>query len=681
MATSKPSKKKTTKKKAAKKPSAKKSAGKKSAKSRIQVKSTPARKKSASKKPKANPVGIMDTTLRDGHQCLLATRMRMEDMLPIVEKLDNAGFAALEVWGGATFDTTHRFLAEDPWERLATFKRLTKTPLQMLLRGQNLVGYRHYADDVVEAFCDKAAEVGMDRFRVFDALNDERNLATSFRALKKTGKHIQGTVCYTVTERRLGGPIYTLDYYVDKAKIMEDMGADSLCVKDMAGLLAPLDAFDLISALKDAISIPIQLHTHYTSGFASMTCLKAIEAGVDIIDCALAPLALRTGQPAVEPMLVTLQGSDRDPGIELEPLIECAHHLEKIAPKYREFLDTSRMATIDAEVLVHQIPGGMMSNLVAQLKQADALDRLKEVTDELPRTRADLGYPPLVTPSSQIIGTQAVMNVLFGRYERVTEQVKDYVAGLYGRPPAKMKPDVVKKCLVGHKMTKPTTKRPADLLEPEMEKAAAEIADITTDLADILTYAIYPVTGKRFLKWKYGIEPVPAEMTGKTLEEAEREAGLVEQALAGELVEPPSKDAPAKSTNARTFNVFVDGEYFAVDVDPTGAMTASAPAAPIAAAAPAVAAPAAAPAPAAAAPAPAAAAPAGDGAMIAPMPGLIIEVNVAVGDTVAVGDVVLVLEAMKMGNEIPAERAGTVKSIAAEAGTEVAKGDLLLVIE
>jgi len=445
--------------------------------SKPQAKTTKA--KAAATGPVVRPLGIMDTTLRDGHQCLIATRMRIEDMLPILEKLDNAGFAALEVWGGATFDTTHRFLNEDPWERLATFKRLTTTPLQMLLRGQNLVGYRHYADDLVVAFVEHAAEVGIDRFRVFDALNDERNMETSFKAIKRTGKHIQATLCYTITERRLGGPIYTIDYYTNMARRLADMGADSICIKDMAGLLAPMDAFELVSALKRSVEIPLQLHTHYTSGLAAMTCLKAAEAGIDIIDCALAPLALRTGQPAVEPLLVSLQGEPRDLGIALEPLIECARHLERIAPKYRSYLDTTRMATIDAEVLVHQIPGGMMSNLVNQLKEAGALDRLREVTDELPRTRADLGYPPLVTPSSQIVGTQAVMNVLFGRYERVSQQVKDYAAGLYGRPPAPMKADVVKKCLVGHAMSKPTTKRPADLLEPELEKAREEIRDIS----------------------------------------------------------------------------------------------------------------------------------------------------------------------------------------------------------
>jgi pyruvate carboxylase subunit B len=643
------------------------------------------KKKPVKKSPKTakNPVGIMDTTLRDGHQCLLATRMRIEDMYPIMEKLDNAGLAAMECWGGATFDATHRFLNEDPWERLAEFKkRMPKTPLQMLLRGQNIIGYRHYADDLVEAFVEKAAETGMDRFRVFDALNDERNLKTAFEAIKRTGKHIQGTVCYTITERRLGGDIYNTKYFVDKAKILQDMGAHSIALKDMAGLLAPMDAFDLVSEIKDAVDLPLQLHTHYTSGFAAMACLKAVEAGVDIIDCALAPFALRTSQPAIEPLLVTLEGTDRDPGIDLETMIECGRHLEKIAPKYRDFLDDTRMATIDAEVLVHQIPGGMMSNLVSQLREAGAVDRLSEVLEELPRTRADLGFPPLVTPSSQIVGTQAVMNVLFGRYERITQPVKDYAAGLYGRPPVAMDPEVQKKCMKGHKYKKPVTKRPADLLEPELEKAREEIKEITTDERDVITYAIYPTTGLKFLKWKYGIEEPPASVKGKTLEEAKHQADMVEKAKKGLLVEAPSKDAPAKTANARQFNVFIDGEYFQVDVDPLGGQPTVTAAAPAAAAPPAPA-PAAAPARAAAAPAPGASngASARPGAVVAPMPGMVIEYRVKQGDKVELGDVLLILEAMKMENEIAADRAGTVSSIAHSNGASVESGDVLLVVE
>jgi pyruvate carboxylase subunit B len=633
----------------------------------------------------AKPVGVMDTTLRDGHQCLIATRMRTEDMIPIMERMDNMGFAALEVWGGATFDSMTRFLNEDPWERLALFKRnCPKTPLQMLLRGQNLVGYRHYADDVVKAFCEKAAETGIDVFRVFDALNDERNMESSFKAIRPTGKHIQGTLCYTIIGRHLGGDVYNTKYYVQKAKILEDMGSHSLCLKDMAGLLAPLDAFDLISALKDAVKLPIQLHTHYTSGFGSMTYLKAVEAGVDIIDCSLAPFALRTCQPAIEPILVSLEGTPRAPKLDLAALIECGRHIEKIAPKYRDFLDTTRFATIDAEVLVHQVPGGMMSNLVNQLREAGAVDRLPEVLEELPRTRADLGYPPLVTPSSQIVGTQAVMNVLFGRYKRVTEPVKDIAAGLYGRTPVPVDPDVQKICLKDHKYKKPITKRPADLLEPELEKAKQALKDVTTDIGDVLTYALYPTTGMRFLRWKYRLEEPPAEVKPKTLEQAKHEQDLVAKAKKGLLVEPPVKTpAPERSGAARRFNVFIDGDHFEVEVDPTdgGATPVVRPAAPVVSrpAAPQT------PAPAPAAPAPprpaAAAASNGAGSVTAPMPGIIVEYRVEQGDTVKPGDVVLVLEAMKMQNEIAAEAGGTVASVPRKAGDEVLKGDVLLVIE
>ncbi|RMF20479.1 MAG: carboxylase [Deltaproteobacteria bacterium] len=637
--------------------------------------------KQTDRKKSRRPLGIMDTTLRDGHQSLLATRLRTEDMLPICEKLDQAGFAAMEVWGGATFDATTRFLAEDPWERLATLRRaLPNTKLQMLLRGQNLVGYRHYADDVVEAFVEKAAETGIDVFRVFDALNDERNMETSFRAIKKTGKHIQGAICFSLTEQRMGGPIYNVDYYVGKARTLADMGADSLCIKDMAGMLAPLDAYELVRAIKEAVDLPLQLHTHYTSGMGSMTYLKAAEAGIDIVDCALSPLALRTSQPAVEPLIVALAGTERDPGIALEPLLECGAHLEKIGPKYKHLLNTTRMASIDAGVLAHQIPGGMMSNLINQLREAKALDRLDEVLEELPRTRVDLGYPPLVTPSSQIVGTQAVMNVLFGRYERVTEPVKDYVAGLYGRPPGNVDPEVQKRCLEGYKYSEPISCRPADLLEPELDKAREAIKDLSDDPRDVLTYALYPTTGLKFLRWKHGVEEPPPEVKPRTLADVAREDELVEKARKGLLVEPPSKQAPPKSPAARTFNVFVDGEYFQVDVDPAGgaAVAAPAPSATMAAT-PATPAPAASPPP-QASPAPAAPAAADGAAVVAPMPGVIIEYRVSVGDEVSPGQVLLILEAMKMQNEICADRAGTVRSIPHAAGDEVDKDEPLVVL-
>jgi pyruvate carboxylase subunit B len=615
-----------------------------------------------------NPVGIMDTTLRDGHQSLLATRMRTEDMVPILEMMNRAGFAAMEVWGGATFDTTTRFLNEDPWERLRLMrKHLPDCKLQMLLRGQNLVGYRHYADDVVDAFVEKTAELGLDIFRVFDALNDERNMERSFKAIKKTGKHIQGTLCYSLTERRLGGPIYNIKYFLDKAKIQVDMGADSLCVKDMAGLLAPPDAYELIGALKDAFKVPIQLHTHYTSGMGSMTYLKAVEAGVDIIDCSLAPFALRTSQPAVEPILVALQGGDRDPGIDLELLVECGEHIEKIAPKYRESVDTSRLSVIDAGVLLHQVPGGMMSNLVSQLKEAGAMDRMAEVLAELPKTRADLGYPPLVTPSSQIVGSQAVMNVLFGRYQQITQPVKDYAAGLYGRPPVAMDKDVQALCLKGHKYQEPISGRPADLLEPELDKAKAAVKELSSTMEDVLIYALYPTTGMRFLRWKYGKEAPPKDVLPKTLAECQGEMALVEKAKKGLLVERPSKDAPAKSAGARTFNVFVDGEYFQVEVDPAGSLGARVPS-PAQPSQP-------------SAPAPKAAAPASKGSCCAPMPGIIIEYRVKVGDQVKAGDVLLILEAMKMQNEIKATGAGKVTALNFKNGDKVQKGEALLVIE
>jgi pyruvate/oxaloacetate carboxyltransferase len=471
------------------------------------------------------PIKITDTTFRDGHQSSLATRMRTEDMVPIAAELDQVGFHSVEMWGGATFDVTHRFLGEDPWERVKVLKKLMpKTPFQMLLRGQNLVAYRNHPDDLVEAFVEKSAEVGIDIFRCFDAVNDERNFETAFKVIKKVGKHIQGTICYSLTERRMGGPVYHLNYYLEKARILEDMGSDSLCIKDMAGLLAPYDVYELVKALKKRVKIPIQLHTHYTSGMASMTYLKAIEAGVDIIDTALAPFALRSSQPAVEPIIVALEGTPWDSGLDLAKLLKLGEYLETIAPKYRDFLDTTKMAVIDTNVLRHQIPGGMISNMVSQLKQQKALHRLNEVYSELPQTRKDLGYPPLVTPTSQIVGVQAVLNVLFGRYKMVSMETQDYVYGLYGKPPVPISDEIKKLVLKGYKKGKePITCRPADLIEPELEKAKNETKGLARNLCDTLTYALYPKTGVDFLKWKYGLEPMPEKLKPKTLEDVKRE--------------------------------------------------------------------------------------------------------------------------------------------------------------
>ena len=468
------------------------------------------------------PLKVTDTTFRDGHQSSIATRMRSEDILPLLADMDKIGFHSLEVWGGATFDVCTRFLAEDPWERLAKIRAAVKnTKLQMLLRGQNLVGYRNYADDTVRAFVEQAAETGIDIFRVFDALNDERNFETAFAAIKKTGKHIQATVSYALTERRMGGAIFNLEYYLKKAKTYAAMGADSLCIKDMAGIISPLDAYELVSALKETIKIPVQLHCHYTSGMASMAYLKAAEAGVDVVDCALAPFALRSSQPAVEPIVVTLEGTPRDTGLDLEKLAELGRKLEEVCPKYRCFLDNTKMSVIDTNVLEHQIPGGMLTNLVNQMREANALDKIGEVYKELPRTRADLGYPPLVTPTSQIIGIQAVQNVLFGRYKMVSGEVKDYVYGFYGRPPAPIDPEIRKQILKDYPRGQtPINCRPGDLIEPELEKAKKAVSEISNNIKDVLIYALFPTTGMRFLRWKYGLEPVPAEMKPVSLDKA-----------------------------------------------------------------------------------------------------------------------------------------------------------------
>lgn len=485
-----------------------------------------------------NPVKICDTTFRDGHQSTLATRMRTEDIEWIAPEMNKCGFYSMEVWGGATFDVAHRFLGEDPWDRPRKLKKLMPdTPLQMLLRGQNLVAYRNHPDDLVDAFVEQAAEVGIDIFRVFDAVNDERNHERAAKAIKKCGKHYQGAICYSLTQPRMGGPIYNLEYYIKKALILRDMGADSICIKDQAGLISPYDAYELIKALKENLEVPIDLHTHYTSGQASMSVLKAIEAGVDIVNTALSPFALRSSQPAIEPLVVALYGTDRDTGLDIEQLFKCGQMLEEIAPKYRDFMDTSSMSVIDTGALMHQIPGGMTTNLVTQLKQMDSLDRLAEVRQETARVRAEFGYPPLVTPTSQIVGVQAVQNVLLGRYKLVSNEAREYVYGGYGKPPAQIAPDIQKTIL---KDKVPITCRPADLLEPELEKAKEESKEFAKNVQDVLIYALYPTTGARFLNYKYGIEKtIPDDWkpphAPKTLEEVQREDELIVQVKTGKL--------------------------------------------------------------------------------------------------------------------------------------------------
>ena len=479
-----------------------------------------------------NPIKIQDNTFRDGHQSLLATRMRTEDMIPIAEQMDSVGFWAMEVWGGATFDTMHRFLGEDPFDRIRTLKKYIKnTPFSMLLRGQNLVGYRNYADDVARLFVDKTSEAGMDIFRVFDALNDFRNFQTVVERIRANGKHFQGTICYSLTERRMGGDVFNLEYYLNKARELQDMGADTLCLKDMAGIMAPFDIAKLITELKKVITMPIHLHTHYTSGMASMIYLEAIKAGVDIIDTCLAPFALRTSQPAVEPIVATLNGTVRDSELNLNLLLELGDYIESVAPKYRDHLASHKMSVIDTGVLAHQVPGGMISNLVSQLRDAKALDRLPEVYKEVAVTRKELGMPPLVTPTSQIVGVQSVLNVLFGRYKMVTNEVKDLVYGLYGKTPIPVDEEVRKKILKNYKRGQtPITGRAADYLEPELEAARRKVGDIAKDDFDLLIYAIYPTTGEQFLKWKHGIEERPPDVMAKSLEDVKKEDEALEEA-------------------------------------------------------------------------------------------------------------------------------------------------------
>ncbi|MFH2128711.1 MAG: pyruvate carboxylase subunit B [Pseudomonadota bacterium] len=480
------------------------------------------------------PLKVMDMTLRDGTQSLFATRMRTEDMIPVAERLDEAGFWAAEVWGGATFDSMSRFLGEDPWERPRTLRKYCKnTPFSMLLRGQNLVGYRNYADDVAKEFVDLSCEAGINVFRTFDALNDYRNFEAVVERIKANGQHFQGTICYSLTERFMGGEVFNLEYYLDKARQLEEMGADSICVKDMAGIIAPYDAYKLIKALKAKCQAPIHLHSHYTSGMGSMTMLKAAEAGVDIIDCCLAPFSLRTSHPAVEPIIVTLEGTPRDTGLDLKLMLEMGEELEKIAPKYRDYWLPNKMSPIDTGVLVHQVPGGMISNLVSQLKEAKALHRLPEVYKEVAITRAELGTPPLVTPISQIVGVQAVLNVLFGKYKLVTNEVKGLAYGLYGKTPTKVYPEVEKKVLKGYaRGQEPITCRPADILEPELDHAKSRVKDIPgADKFDVMTAAIYDITGTQFVKIKRGVEPMPATMKGKTLEDVKAEDAALDQCM------------------------------------------------------------------------------------------------------------------------------------------------------
>lgn len=438
-------------------------------------------------------IGITDLTLRDGHQSLIATRMRLEDILPIAEAMDEVGFHSLEVWGGATFDTCIRFLDEDPWERLRELKkRFKKTPLQMLLRGQNVVGYRHYPDDVVREFVKRAALNGIDIFRIFDALNDIRNMEVAVDAVKKEGAHAQLAISYTVS------PVHTLEKYLEMVKDMVELGADSICIKDMSGLLSPKVAYELVRAIKEKYNIPVQVHSHYTSGMASMALLKAVEAGADIIDTAMSPFAMGTSHPATETMVYALNEMGYDTGIELNSLIDISEHFKRVRELHKDKLAD---LTVDVNVLVYQIPGGMYSNFISQLKEQRALDKLRAVLEEVPRVRKELGYPPLVTPTSQLVGTQATLNVLLGeRYKIIPKEVRDYIKGFYGRPPAPIDPEVKKKAIGDEE---PISCRPGDLLEPMLDKCKRELGVLAVEPEDVLTYALFPQIALDFLRKKY----------------------------------------------------------------------------------------------------------------------------------------------------------------------------------
>ncbi len=641
-------------------------------------------------RPKAaNPIKIQDLSFRDGHQSLFATRGRTEDMLHVAELMDQVGFYSMEVWGGATFDTMHRYLGEDPWERIRVLKKhITKTPFSMLLRGQNLVGYQNYADDVVEAFVQRACDNGIDIFRVFDALNDFRNFITAVKIIKKNNKHFQGTICYSLTEQRMGGDIYNIEYYTKKAKQLEEMGADTVCIKDMAGLVAPYDAYDLVKALKETVKVPVHLHTHFTSGMGDLALFKAIEAGADIIDTCVGPYAYRTSHPAVEPFIIALLGTTRDTGFDIHLLNRISKEMEKDIPKYLQFANNTKFGIIDTDVIIHQTPGGMLSNLVNQLRQMDALDRLDDVFAEIPKVRKELGQIPLVTPTSQIVGIQAVNNALFdtkdGEYARITEQVKDLCYGLYGKTTLPIDAEVQKKALKGYpRGEKPIDVRPGDVIEPALDNVKKETAGLAKDLDDALIVALYNLTGKKFLKIKYGLEPMPEDMKPSTLEEVKRQETLCDKAKAGLLVEKPAKEPVDKPEDLRQFDIFVDDEHFLVEVSEKGGaprVVRSAPAAPVRAANPAPAPMPSAPAAPKAAPKPVPASTDGT-AVPAPMPGMFVKYDKQVGDKVKIGDNVLVLEAMKMYNNIPSPVEGTVVATPFTSGDSVRKGDTLIVIK
>ena len=575
---------------------------------------------------KGKKLNITETILRDAHQSQAATRMRIDDMIPVLDKIDKIGYFSVECWGGATFDSCLRFLNEDPWERLNILREgMPNTRLQMLLRGQHLLAYKHYADDVVDMFVKKSIENGIDIIRIFDALNDIRNLETAIKATKKYGGICEATLSYTKS------PVHNLDYFVDLSKKLKKMGADIICIKDMANLILPYEAYDLVKAIKSEVELPVHLHTHNTTGTGSMVYLKAAEAGVDIVDTALSPLANGTSQPGTESLVATLQGTERDTGLNLSDLNEIAKHFKGVAERLKaEGVLNPKVLNVDVNTLIYQIPGGMMSNLLKQLTDLKASDKYQEVLAEVPKVREDMGYPPLVTPTSQIVGTQAVFNVLAGeRYKNVTKETKGLLKGEYGKLPAEPNADVVKKCIGDEERI---TCRPADLLEPEYEKYKAEMKKYYTKEEDVLSYCLFPQVAEKFFK---------------------------------------ARDEKHK----RILNVTVNDKKYTVEIEDYDYIApekpvAAAPVAPVQTVDTKVAAPVAA----------APAANVGPGEQVkAPMPGAVLKFKVANGAKVKKGDALLVLEAMKMENDVAATKDGVV-TFAVSEGANVDTGTVLAVI-
>ena len=589
------------------------------------------------------PLGITDVVLRDAHQSLLATRMRVEDMLPIAGKLDQVGFWSIESWGGATFDACIRYLGEDPWERMRKLKAaMPNTPQQMLFRGQNILGYRHYADDVVGKFVERAAANGVDVFRIFDALNDIRNLRTAIRATLDVGRHAQGTISYTVS------PVHTMEVWVDLGKQIEDTGAHSIAIKDRAGLLKPYVAFELVSRLKESVSVPIHMQCHATTGLSTATYLKAIEAGIDNVDTAISSMSMTYGHSPTETLVSILEGGDRDTGLDISLLEEIAAYFRQVRKKYAKFEGT--LKGVDSRILVAQVPGGMLTNLESQLREQNASDRLDEVLDEIPRVREDLGFIPLVTPTSQIVGTQAVINVLMNeRYKNVTKETAGVLKGEYGATPAPVNADLQARVLNGES---PITGRPADHLQPEVEALTGELQELAAErgfalagdvVDDVLTYALFPQVGLKFLENRGNpdaFEPAPWVVEVPALE-------------AGRVV--PAPPAPPR---ASTYNVRVNGRQFTVEVSEAGAVSSVKPAEP------------------------AFKAPvrAGAGTIIAALAGNVFKVLVQPGDVVTEGQTILVVEAMKMETAVAASQDGTVAEVHVREGDAVAVGDPLVTL-